>query len=62
MRKLEVNPSANDHDSIKKQQNWLKQHTVNFAFKGDEYLPNPDSKLFLKFNYATYKTYELDED
>jgi hypothetical protein len=35
---------------------------VTFAFKGDEYLPNPDSKLFLKFNYSTYKTFELDAD
>lgn len=62
VRKLEVNPSENDHESIKKQQSWLKQHTVTFAFKGDEYLPNPDSKLFLKFNYSTYKTFELDAD
>jgi ribonuclease ZC3H12 len=53
LRKLEINPTTNERLSSEKQ--WLKQHLVSFAFKGDEFLPNPDSHLFSKFAYASYK-------
>ena len=62
LRKLKINPNSNDQDSIKRERNWLKQHTVTFTFKGDEFLTNPDSKLYRKFNYASYKTFELDAE
>jgi len=30
----------------KKESHWIRQHRIGFAFKGDEFLPNPDSEFF----------------
>ena len=57
LKKLETNPTMNEQ--LKREKLWLKQHLVSFAFKGDEFLPNPDSYLFSKFAYASYKQTEL---
>jgi hypothetical protein len=61
IRKLETNPSTNESDSIKREKAWLKQHCISFAFKVDEFLPNPDSNLFQKFPYESYKQPNNDE-
>ncbi len=61
IKKLETNPNTNEAESIKKEKAWLQQHCVSFTFKSDEFLPNPDSKLFSKFHYETYKQIKLDE-
>lgn len=44
-----------------KEQKWIKDHSISFAFNGDEFLPNPDSKLFHKFALEEYKHFPLDE-
>lgn len=61
IKKLQTNPNTNEAETIKKQDTWLQQHCVSFTFKGDEFLPNPDSKLFTKFHHETYKQIKLEE-
>ena len=52
----------NDHETVKREKNWIQQHTISFAFKGDQFLPNPDSMLFAnKFKIDKYKQYPLSE-
>lgn len=36
-----------DKSSIQKEQKWIKAHSVSYTFNKDEFLPNPDSKLWL---------------
>lgn len=62
MSKLETNPSSNDFETVKREKAWLKQHCISFTFKGDEFLPNPDCKLFTKFAYETYKQFKEEDD
>ena len=62
LAKLQMTPSKNEPDAIKREYAWLKQHSISFAFNEDEFLPNPDSKLFSKFTYETYKSFPLEED
>jgi hypothetical protein len=62
IRKIEANPSTNEPESIKRERQWLKQHCVSFTFKSDEFLANPDSSLFQKFPYETYKQFNDVED
>lgn len=62
IQKLQVKPSMNTADAIKREKAWLKQHTISFAFNGDQFLPNPDSKLFAsKFKIESYKQYPLSD-
>jgi hypothetical protein len=61
LRKIEVNPSMNDAEVTKRERAWIQQHSISFAFNEDEFLPNPDSKLFSKFKYEGYKSYPLDD-
>eukprot|EP01022_Parablepharisma_sp_SALTPOND_P004379 TRINITY_DN120186_c0_g1_i1.p1 TRINITY_DN120186_c0_g1~~TRINITY_DN120186_c0_g1_i1.p1 ORF type:complete len:897 (-),score=116.01 TRINITY_DN120186_c0_g1_i1:5354-8044(-) len=42
-----------ESDRKKKESLWIKQHRIGFAFKGDEFLPNPDADF--------YKIYGEDE-
>jgi hypothetical protein len=44
-----------------REQKWIKDHSISFTFNTDEFLPNPDCKLFNKFPYEDYKHYSLDE-
>lgn len=44
-----------------KEQKWVKDHSISFAFNADEFLPNPDSKLFHKFDLEEYKHFPLEE-
>jgi len=57
LRKIEVNPSMNDQEVTKRERAWIQQHSISFAFNEDEFLPNPDSKLFSKFKIEDYKSY-----
>jgi hypothetical protein len=51
----------NSEDRLKEQR-WVKDHSISFTFNGDEFLPNPDSKLFNKHaSYETYKNFPLEE-
>lgn len=61
IRKLETNPSSNEQEALKREKVWLKQHCISFTFKADEFLPNPDSKLFTKFPYETYRQFKFEE-
>ena len=36
-----------DKSAISKEQKWIKAHSVSYTFNKDEFLPNPDSKLWL---------------
>ena len=36
-----------DKTEIKNEQQWIKVHSVSYTFNKDEFLPNPDSKLWL---------------
>lgn len=58
-RKIEVQPSTNQPEALKREKAWIKQHTISFTFREDEFMPNPDSKLFQKYAYQTYKSYPL---
>jgi len=44
-----------------KDKRWIKDHSISFTFKADEFLPNPDCKLFQRFPYEEYKHYPLDQ-
>ena len=49
--------------ALRKEQAWIKQHSISFTFTKDEFLPNPDSNIFTKFPYGSYKQYApLDSD
>lgn len=62
LRKLQVTPSMNQPESIKRERAWIRQHSISFAFNEDEFLPNPDSKLFNKFAYESYRSFPLEEE
>ena len=62
LRKIEVQPSTNQPEALTREKAWVRQHSVSFTFKGDEFLPNPDSKLFQKYAYQGYKSYALQDD
>ncbi len=56
-----VQKKAETDDRLKEQR-WVKDHSISFAFNGDEFLPNPDSKLFSKHvSYDAYKQFPLEE-
>ena len=62
LRKIEIQPSTNKPEALAREKAWIQQHSVSFTFKGDEFLPNPDSKLFQKYSYQGYKSFALQED
>jgi hypothetical protein len=39
------NPNV-DKQLIKKEQTWLRSHSISYTFNKDEFLPNPDSKVW----------------
>jgi Zc3h12a-like Ribonuclease NYN domain len=51
---------AKQKEEKSREQKWIKDHSISFTFNSDEFLPNPDSKLFNKFPYEEYKHYPLD--
>ena len=59
LRKIELQPSANQPEALAREKAWIKQHSISFTFRTDEFLPNPDSKLFQKYAYQGYRTYPL---
>ena len=62
LKKIELKVSSNLPDQLKAENAWIKQHSISFAFKEDEFLPNPDSKLFEKYSYQKYKSYPLEDE
>ena len=44
-----------------KERKWIKDHSISYTFNTNEFLPNPDSKIFNKYAYQEYKHYPLDE-
>ena len=49
-------------DDKVKEQRWIKDHSISFTFNTDEFLPNPDSKIFSRFApYEEYKSYPLED-
>jgi len=62
LRKIEVQPSAYEPQALTREKAWIRQHSISFTFKDDEFLPNPDSKLFQKYAIQSYKSYPLDEE
>jgi len=50
-----------DTEAVKKEKIWIKAHSISFAFNGDEFLPNPDSKLFEAYPHDQYKVYPFDK-
>lgn len=62
LKKIETRSSSNMPEQLKAENAWIKQHSISFTFKDDEFLPNPDSKLFEKYQYQKYKSYPLAED
>lgn len=47
----------------KKEQRWIKDHSISFTFNGDEFLPNPDSMIFSRYSpYEEYKSYPLEDN
>ena len=43
-----------------KERKWIKDHSISYTFNDVEFLPNPDSKIFYKFQYEEYRHYPLD--
>lgn len=35
-----------DKTSAKNEQTWIKSHSISYTFNKDEFLPNPDSKIW----------------
>lgn len=35
-----------EKSEIKNEEKWIKSHSVSYTFNKDEFLPNPDSKLW----------------
>jgi hypothetical protein len=49
-------------DDKVKEQRWIKDHSISFTFNTDEFLPNPDSKIFSRYApYEGYKSYPLED-
>jgi len=44
-----------------REQKWIKDHSISFTFNSDEFLPNPDCKLFHKFHIEEYKHFPLED-
>jgi hypothetical protein len=51
----------NDQEIIRRERAWIQQHSISFAFNEDEFLPNPDSKLFAKFKVDSYRSFPLED-
>ena len=49
-----------DKQDIKKEQQWIRSHSVSYSFNKDEFLPNPDSGIWQKCKYDEYRNYTLD--
>ena len=58
LKKLETNPQQNEGGNLAREKAWLKQHCISFTFKQDEFLPNPDSKLFSRFPLDGYNLHK----
>lgn len=48
---------------FKAEERWIKGHLVSYTFRGDEFLPNPDSKLWSHkaCDFDSYKSQPLNE-
>jgi len=44
-----------------KERKWIRDHSISYTFNSNEFLPNPDSKIFHRYPYEEYKHYPLDE-
>ena len=43
-----------------KERKWINDHSISYTFNSNEFLPNPDSKIFNKYAYEEYKHFPLD--
>lgn len=43
-----------DNSEQPKERKWVKDHSISYTFNGNEFLPNPDSKIFNKYQYEDY--------
>ncbi|CDW86913.1 UNKNOWN [Stylonychia lemnae] len=44
-----------------KERKWIKDHSISYTFNGNEFLPNPDSKIFVRYPYEDYHHFPLDK-
>lgn len=51
-----------DFTELKNEEKWIKSHSISYTFNKDEFLPNPDSKIWFQKNckYEDYQNYPLD--
>jgi hypothetical protein len=51
-----------DKSAINKEQKWIKAHSVSYTYNRDEFLPNPDSKLWLQkhCDFDEYRNFPVD--
>ena len=51
-----------DLTELKNEEKWIKSHSVSYTFNKDEFLPNPDSRIWHLKNckYEDYRNYPLD--
>ena len=51
-----------EKSEIKNEEKWVKSHSVSYTFNKDEFLPNPDSKLWQQklCDFEKYRNYPLD--
>ena len=52
--------NGNDKSELRKEQAWIKAHSVSYSFNKDEFLPNPDCRLWEKCKLDQYRNYTLD--
>ena len=54
-------PALVDKSQAKNEQAWLRNHSVSYTFKKDEFLPNPDSQIWHVKGcvFADYKNYPV---
>ena len=51
-----------DFTELKNEEKWIKAHSISYTFNKDEFLPNPDSKIWHQKNckYEEYRNFPLD--
>lgn len=54
------NKEKDDKKEVRLEQAWIKAHSVSYSFNKDEFLPNPDCRLWEKCKLDQYRNYTLD--
>ena len=49
-----------DLSVARKEEKWIKEHTISFSFSKDEFIPNPGSKIWESCNIDNYRNYIQD--